>query len=293
MKRKTVETSALALLGLGIGANAVLGPLVLNVIRFHVSPIMQNQLLGGELVSLLLVAPAAMLGALLWWRSHPAAPVIALGASLYALYTYPQFVVGPQYERYTGNNEYFFPLYLTLILLALGVTITAWSRLGGMKLPGLPRRLGIFFSGVLIFVSIAFAFAWIGSIAAVLSKAPTIDAYQHDPTLFWLIRLMDLGFVIPAALVTAAGLLRRSSWSPLMAFALIGVQTLLVAAVASMAIVMSIREDPGASSALTGVTIVTSLLLAVIFLRLLRALSLNEHVGDSGFGQHVGNLKEA
>ena len=31
----------------------------------------------------------------------------------------------------------------------------------------------------------------------------------------------------------------------------------------------------------------------VIFLRLLRALSLNERVGDSGFGQHVGNLKEA
>lgn len=293
MKGKTLETSALALLGVGIGVNAVLGPLVLNVISFHISPVMQNQLLGGELVSLLLVAPAAVLGAVLWWRSHPAAPVIALGASLYALYTYPQFVVGPQYERYAGNNEYFFPLYLTLLLLALGVTVTAWSRLGRMQLPGLSRPLCNFFSGVLIFISVAFALAWIGSIAAVLGRAPVIGSYQQDPTLFWLIRLMDLAFVIPVALLTAVGLLRRASWSPRMAFALIGFETSLVAAVASMAIVMSIRNDPGASSILTGVTIVTSALLAVIFSRLLRALTLSERTGRAGFAQHTGDLKQA
>lgn len=293
MNRRMLETSALALLGLGIGANAVLGPLILNVISFHISSAMENQLLGGELVSLLLVAPAAILAAVLWWRSHRAAPVMALGASFYALYTYPQFVVGPQYERYTGNNEFFFPLYLALILLALAITITAWSRLRQMKLPGLSPPLRAFFSAVLIFVSVVFAFAWIVSITAVLGRAPMIGQYQQDQTLFWLIRIMDLGFVIPAALLTAAGLLRRASWSPRMAYAFVGVQTFLVAAVASMAIVMSIREDPGASSILTGVTLVTSVLLAVILFRLVRALTQSERFRKAGFGQLVADLKEA
>jgi hypothetical protein len=32
---------------------------------------------------------------------------------------------------------------------------------------------------------------------------------------------------------------------------------------------------------------------ALIFLRLLRALTLNEWVGDSGLEQHMANLKEA
>lgn len=293
MNRRTLEATALALLGLGIGANAVLGPLVLNVIRFHVSAPMENQLLGGEVVSLLLVAPAAIFAALLWSRSHPVAPVIALGASLYALYTYPQFVVGPQYERYAGNNEFFFPLYLALILLALGITITAWSRLRGMRLPDLSRPLRNLFSAVLILVSVVFAFAWIASIAAVLGRAPMIGQYQQDQTLFWLIRLMDLGFVIPAGLLTAAGLLRRASWSPRMAYAFVGIQTLLVAAVASMAMVMSIREDPEANSILTGVTLATSILLAVIFFRLVRALTHSERFGNASSGHLVGDLIEA
>jgi hypothetical protein len=60
-----------------------------------------------------------------------------------------------------------------------------------------------------------------------------------------------------------------------------------------MAIAMSISKDPEASSILTGVTIVTSVLLAVIFLRLLLALTLSERVGSAGFGQLVGDLKEA
>lgn len=293
MKRKTLESGALALLGLGIGANAVLGPLVLGVIRFHVSSAMENQLIGGELVSLFLAAPAAILAAVLWWRSHPAAPVIALGASLYALYTYPQYVVGPQYERYAGNSEFFFPLYLTLILLALGVTIVAWSRLGRMKLPELSRPLRAFLSAVLSFVSVAFALAWVGSIAAVLGGSPTIGEYQQDQTLFWLIRLMDLGIVIPVGLLTAIGLMRRASWSSRMAYAVVGFQTLLVSAVASMAVVMSKRDDPGANPVLMGVTLVTSVVLAVIFFRLVQVLMRGERFGNAALRHLVGNLKEA
>lgn len=273
MKTRNLGSIALVLLGVGIAGNAVLGPLGLGIIKPHISASMENQLLGGELASLFVAAPVAFVAAILWWRSHPAAQVLALGVSLYSLYTYPQFVIGPQYERYGGNNEYFFPLYLALVLLALGITVIAWARLGELDLPKPSRGVSNVLSGVLIFVSFAFALAWISSIAAVLGRAPLIGEYQQDQTLFWMIRLLDLGFVIPAALITSVGLMRRASWSVRLAYSFVGLQTLLVIAVACMAATMSIRNDAAANSILAETTILIAIVLAAIYWRILRALT--------------------
>ena len=273
MKTRNLGSIALVLLGVGIAGNAVLGPLGVGVIKLHISASMENQLLGGEFGSLFVVAPVALLAAILWWRSHPTAPVLALGVALYSLYTYPQFVLGPEYARYSGNNEYFFPLYLTLVLLALGITIIAWGWLGKVNLPQPPRGLSNVFAAVLILVSVVFSFAWISSIAAVLGRTPLVGEYQQDQTLFWMIRLLDLGFVIPAAVLTAVGLMRRAPWSRRLAYAFVGMQTLLMTAVACMAATMSIRNDPGASSVLVETTILLAIVLAAICLRLLRLLA--------------------
>jgi len=40
-----------------------------------------------------------------------------------------QFTVGPEYQRYPGNNEYAVPLYLTLIILGWVVALRAWNEL--------------------------------------------------------------------------------------------------------------------------------------------------------------------
>ena len=90
---------ALIVLGVLIAISAVLGPLVLGVVRFHVSAAAEAQLVGGEVVSLLVAAPLAIIAGLLWLRGNPLAPVLALGPSAYSLYMYVQYVVGPQYEQ--------------------------------------------------------------------------------------------------------------------------------------------------------------------------------------------------
>ena len=58
----------LIVLGVGIGANAVLCPLALRVIRFHHSANAVNQLIGGEIVSLIVVAPLSVVAGILWMR---------------------------------------------------------------------------------------------------------------------------------------------------------------------------------------------------------------------------------
>ena len=256
-------------LGVGTAVSVILGPLVTNVIKFHVSDNARNQLIGGEIVSLCVVAPLAVAAGVLWLRGKRVAPMLALGPALYAIYTYVQFIIGPDYQRYIGNNEQAFPLYLSLILLSWVVVVRAWSELAEAVLPvpttGLRRGLG----STLIVLGIFFALTWARSIADVLSGTHLTE-YRQDPTLFWLIRLMDLGFVIPAALSIGVGLLRGKQWAVRMSYAITGFITLEIGAVAGMALAMIVRDDPAASMPLFIVTLVSALTLGAFFLRLLR-----------------------
>jgi len=276
---------ALILLGLLIGTSSILGPLVLGVIKFHVSAGAEAQLVGGEVVSLFVVAPLAVIAGVLWLRRNPLAPTLALGPAGYSLYMYVQYIIGPQYERYPGNNEYAFPLYLTLIILSWSIGISAWRALVTTPLPSLSSGTRRTLAALMLVLNVMFAFAWIGSIVSVLSgpsTAPTWDEYSKDQTLFWLVRTMDLGFVIPASFAIAVGLLRRTTWSVRLVYAFLGFQTLMVAAVAGMAIMMAVRSDPGASTTLLGVSAVVSLMLAGIFGMLLRKLTFTTSLDSSG-----------
>lgn len=232
---------ALICLGVLVAASAMLGPLVLGVVRFHVSAGAEAQLVGGEIVSLLVVAPLAVIAGVLWLRGNALAPALALGPAGYSLYMYVQYIVGPQYERYPGNNEYAFPLYLTLIILSWGIGLSAWRALATTPLPPLSSGTRRALAALMLVLNVMFTFAWISSIVAVLagpSTTPVWQEYEQDQTLFWLVRAMDLGFVIPASFAVAVGLLRRTTWAVTLAYAFLGFQTLMVAAVAGMAMMM-------------------------------------------------------
>src|SRR5579883_2793535 len=213
MRQDRVAAGVLALLGVGLAANALFGPLLLGSIRFHVSHGAETQLLGGEIVSLAVAAPLALLAALLWLRGGRLGPLLAAGPALYALYNSVTFVVGGEYERYAGNSERAFPLYLALIVLGWFVALRAWTALGDVRLPtraGRARRtLGV----LLLLTGGVFALTWLGSIAPLLLGGTPAQQYRDDPTLFWTIRTLDLGFVIPAALIAGVGLLREADWA--------------------------------------------------------------------------------
>lgn len=254
--------ATLIALGLAMAANAMLGPLVFHVIRIRESAAMETQLLGGELTSLLLAAPLAIAAGVAWWRGYRLAPILAAGPSGYAVYTYVQFVLVPDYTRYPGNNEQYFPLYLGLVL---GGWLTLWVACRGIaaRTPTIDARLARLIGLAMMVLGASFALAWIGSIARLSSEPPPPDYFEH-PTAFWLIRLMDLGFVIPIALATGWSLVGRTAWSARWAYDFIGAQTLLICGLAGMAIRMAVRHDPG----LTTPLLVVSTAGAVLFLAL-------------------------
>jgi hypothetical protein len=257
-------------LGVGTAASAILGPLVTNVIRFHVSDNTRQQLIGGEIISLCVAAPLAIGAGVLWLRGKPLASKLAIGPALYALYANVQFTIGPEYRRYPGNNEYAVPLYLALIILGWAVALRAWNGLATEEAAVFSNRLRRGLAALLIVLPFFFALTWIRGIAQVINGEHPIE-YQQDPTLFWLVRTMDLAFVIPAALIAGVGLLRRSSWATRLSYATTGFLTLEVAAVAGMAAAMLVNNDPSASGSLLGIMLTGTTLLIAAFISLLQS----------------------
>jgi hypothetical protein len=255
MNDRRLTAAALWTLAGGILAATLLGPLALGVVRFRVSASAEQQLIGGEIASLALAVPVAAIAGWLWWRGSRLGPMLALGPGAYAAYMYTQYIIGPEYSRYPGNNERAFPLYLALGALGGWIAVDAWRTLGAREAAPPPHRLRRAIGWLLIVTGAVFALAWIGSIADVLGGSPS-DDYLRDPQLFWLVRFMDLGGVIPLAVIAGAGTLRAAPWSPRATVVAMGFLTLIVAAVAGMAIRLQVTGDPGASTVFTVVTAV-------------------------------------
>jgi len=76
MDGKRTVGLGLIVLSDGLAARAVLGPLILKVIRFHISPTVENQVVGGDVASLVIAAPVA--AGVLWMRDHRLAPAFSI-----------------------------------------------------------------------------------------------------------------------------------------------------------------------------------------------------------------------
>ena len=147
------------LLGIGMVVAALLGPLMLDVIQYRNSPAAIRQLQGGEVISLLAAAPLAIVSGLVWHRRRTLAAALAIGPGLYAVYMYVQYVLAGQYDRYAGNVERFFPLFLTLIILGWITALRGWSVLGGDRGGAVPmpaRRIRRTLGGLLLAIGLLY-----------------------------------------------------------------------------------------------------------------------------------------
>lgn len=233
MKRQHIVGAALVALGAGVAANALLGPLALGVIRSHNSASGIHQLIGGEAISLIVVAPLSVAAGALWLRGHRVAP------ALYALYTYTTEIVVAQYARYPGNSERFLPLHIGLLALGGTVAVAAWSALESAPPPIPTPRLRAAAAIALLVPSALFALNWLGQLAA-YTGGERSQAYRDDPILWWLIKGLDLGILIPLSLTVGIGVLRNRPSAARAAPGLAGFLACLVGSVAALVAVAAL-----------------------------------------------------
>lgn len=276
MKRQHLVGAGLIALGAGIAANALLGPLALHIIRFHNSSSGIAQLIGGETISLTVVAPLSVAAGALWLHGHRAAPALAVAPALYALYTYTTEIVGAQYARYPGNSERFLPLHLGLLGLGGAIAVAAWFALDATPRPTLAPRLRVAAAVALLVPSTLFAVNWLGQLAA-YAGGERSQAYRDDPILWWLVKMLDLGIFIPISLGVGIGLLRNNPVAVKAAAGMTGFLACLVGSVAAMGAVQLAKGEPGASPAFVAVAALVALGIVGVAIPLIRANDAHHH----------------
>ncbi len=263
---------ALGALAILAAVNVLLGPLGFNIIRWRVSAIGLNQTYGADGAVLVLVVPTALVAAWLWHKHARLAPPLALGTGLATLYYAIASALGPDYLRYDGNNERFFLVLLTLIVLSWCIAARAWAALD-MNPPTPSAWLARSLATVLLLGGGAVGLAWTRqlldiAITGSLSGADAL-AYADAPSAFWLVRVVDLGFIVPICLVTGIGLWRGSLLAVKAAYGVTAFMTLQAASVLAMGSVMLVRQDPTATPVLVYALAPISLGLAIFTARLL------------------------
>jgi hypothetical protein len=257
-------------LALGLAANSLLGPFAAEVIDYRFSETLINQTIGLDAASLIVVAPLAAVAGVLALRRHRAAPLLALGPTLYALYMFVQYISSPEYVAYPGNNERFFPLHLALFVLPGALFFMAWARIDASLLPSLSPSATRFWAAALLLLATAFVLGvhLATLIDAVQGDLESRDEYLAGPANFWDVKLLDLGVAVPLEIAVGVGLLRGARWATVGLYAAIGWFALVGVAVAAMGVSMYVNDDPNASGASVVMFSVMALILSALGVRL-------------------------
>ena len=199
----------LVALAVTMASVSVLGPLVLELMSYRTSRTSLNQLLGSDAASLFIIAPLTLVAAALAWRGHRAAAPLASGIGVFAIYTYAQVVIGQEYLRLPGNVENFFPLLLAVFVLAEVVVVLSLRAMPS-DLPSPSRRLQRTAGWVLLVLAV---FLVVGlhlpTMLTAWTDPQSLTQYASSPTPFWLVKLMDLGIIVPAAVAVGV---RPPAW---------------------------------------------------------------------------------
>lgn len=262
---------ALLLLGALLLGNACLGPIGLGRLEYPLPTTLYNQLVGLELVTVVMVVPVLVGAAVLARRDHPAAPLVAFGPCGYAAYMFAQYVIGPSRTVYSPA------IVLHLAVFASSAALTAWSwslaTRGDWPVPDRARRLrwAALLGGFSGFVLLRYVPLFAGA----ATGAPIPDEFAATPGFFWTVVLLDLGLVVPAGLAAAAAAWRGSRLAVPATHAVVGWFALVPPSVAAMAVVMVVRQDPHASSSTAALLVafgaVTTAAAVRMFARLLSA----------------------
>jgi hypothetical protein len=203
---------------------------------FYDTVSMAAQQQGNDLVTLVVGLP--LLGLSTWYafRSSLRGRLLLTGTLGFFLYTYMSMAMLTSYNA-------LFLVYVALFTLSLYAFILSMMSFDLKELPQqfsehLPRG---WIAGLLFIVGGFLLFAWLGRIIQPLMQSKT-PVLENTTTL--VIQAIDLGLIVPLAILAGVFLLRRSAWGYLLTSVAVFKFVTMGLAVSTMSIVMALRGVP-------------------------------------------------
>ncbi len=262
--RRIAGTVPIAL-GLGLAANSLLGPLVLDVIRYRFSDSLLYQGIGLDFVSLVVVAPLAVAAGSLTLRRRRLGSALGLGVGAYAAYMAVQYAVGPEYATLPGNNERFVLLHLALLIFGLATAALAWAVVPEESLPPTSERGARRWGALSIALGLLLLFRYLPSLVALTTGGPAPAEFRENATSYLLIATLDLGVFLPAAVAAGVALRRGHAWARKALHLVVGWLALVGLAVAAMGVTMRLHDDPAMSAGQLTAFVVVGAVLAFLY----------------------------
>jgi hypothetical protein len=224
---------------------ALEGPLFLHHIKYRTADVINNQIVGQDIVNLFILSPVLIIGGVTLFLRKQAARYFLIITPLYLIYLVLSYTLGCEWSsvKYTGNNESYTFYFLFILLSSLVLLLYSLSVFPG-NVENTFRKKGLIVYSVLfsLFIMI-FASMWIKEVLEVISTGTT-RGYDLAPTAFWVIRIFDLGFTIPLGLISVYFLWVRPNTTYPVQFMFYGFFLTMIIAVNTMGFMMFLNNDP-------------------------------------------------
>lgn len=161
-----------------------------------------SQGIASDIITLFVMVPALIFALVLYRKDRFIGKILMLGLSGYFLYTYMSYTFLWMYNQ-------LFIIYVMLMSMSLFLLIMSFTSIDQTTIQSqfkdtLPRR---FLSNYQIFIGVMIGLLWLGKIFPTLMERVTPEGLDHYTTL--VIQAMDLGFLVPVALLSAIKLRKK------------------------------------------------------------------------------------
>ena len=243
---------------------AVAGPLITGKIKYKTADVVTNQLIGQDLVNMVVLASILIAGGVLLLRRKKLAKYLLIATPLFLIYYALSYTIGWEWSSpsYAGNNERYFFYFLFILIAALLIMLYCLSVFPKKVSAHFKKKSLSIYSSFFVLFLLIFASMWIKEVVEVI-RTGTTRGYDIAPTAFWLVRVFDLGFSIPLGLISVYLLWTRADKAYPLIYLFYGFFFTQILAVNAMGWIMFAKHDP--SFALRDLVVFSVLALIIIF----------------------------
>ncbi|WP_234121540.1 hypothetical protein [Clostridium hydrogenum] len=222
-----------------------------------------------DLVTIVLGIPMLIISMSVLRKDNLRGKLLLTGTLGYFLYTYMSYT-------FLWNFNYLFLVYVTIMSCSLFAFIMSIMEIDIHNIKNnfkdkLPNKL---IGGFEIFIGIAIGMMWLGKIAQALKTGSAPNGLEHYTTL--VIQGMDLGFVVPFAILSGILLIRENNYGYLMSSIIIIKGFSMFTTITVMMISMMLS---GVAVSLIEIIIfsIANLVCVYLFIILLKSINVNRN----------------